>query len=221
MDDFKIIDMAGNQETQFTPDTFRRSGFTENAGLTLITNITESNIKDAIKIAESARASSNVTAGIISGNINPLNQNMKRLSDSVDAVILSPGKTEDSSRGIIEAVSDLVTKTGFVNIDIEDVNEILRNAGTVYFGAGTAEDSRTAAKIACEMCGNVSGAKRFLVNITTGTEIMLSDMSDAAHVIEMKADPEAHVIWGHVMDDDLGGNVRVSVLAAMNDKGKL
>ncbi len=221
MDDFKIIDMAGNQETQFTHDTFRRSGFTENASLTLITNITESNIKDAIRVAESAKASESVTAGSISGSINPLNQNMKRLSDIADAVILSPGKTEDSSRRIIEAVSDLVTKTGFVNIDIEDVNEILRDAGTVYFGAGTAEDSRTAAKIACEMCGNVSGAKRFLVNITTGTEVMLRDMSDAANVIEMKADPEAQVIWGHVMDDDLGEKVRVSVLAAMNDKGKL
>ena len=221
MDDFKIIDMAGNQETQFAHDTFRSSGFTENARLTLITNITESNIRDAITIAESASTSANVTAGIISGSINPLNQNMKRLSDIADAVILSPGKTEDSSRGIIEAVSDLVTKTGFVNIDIEDVNEILRDAGTVYFGAGTAEDSRTAANIACEMCGNVSGAKSFLVNITTGTEVMLSDMSDAANVIEMKADPEAQVIWGHVMDDDLGEKVRVSVFAAMNDKGRL
>ncbi len=68
------------------------------------------------------------------------------------------------------------------------------------------------------MCKGISGAKRILLNITTGTEIMLSEMSEAAHVIEMNADPNAQIIWGHVINEDIGDNVRVKIFAAMNDK---
>ena len=218
--DFKIIDMAVNQETQFSPDTFRISGFSEFSGLTLITNITESNIKSAIRVAESSTSSENVTVGITTGNINPLNQNMKSLCEAADAVIISRKKSEDSPGGITNAISDLITKMGFVNLDIEDVIEIFRNAGTVYYGAGTAKSPGAAALKACDMCGEISGAKRFLVNVTAGTEVMLFELSDAANVIAKNADPEAHVIWGHVIDDDIGENVRVSIFAAMNDKGK-
>ena len=183
MDGFKIIDMAADKDSRFT-----------SGGLILITGITESNLNDAITITESAKASENVTAGILSGNINPLNQNMRRLSEIVDAVIISPGKIEDPSRAITDSISDLITKTGFVNIDIEDLQEIFRDAGTVYYGTGTAKDSSTAAKTASEKFGNIPSAKRFLVNVTAGTEIMLSELSDAAQVIAMSADPQAQVI---------------------------
>lgn len=50
---------------------------------------------------------------------------------------------------------------------------------------------------------------------------MLSEMSEASHVIAINADPDAQIIWGHVIDESIGGNVRVSVFAAMNDKGRL
>lgn len=208
MEGLRIVDLSKNE----TPYDF------ENTGLILIANITESNIESAVKIAKSAESSQAVTAGILLGNINPLNKNMKRLSEFADAVVLSPGKIKDSSCTITDAVSDLVTKSGFVNLDIEDVKEILSNAGTVYFGAGTAKSSVAAALKACNMCGNISGAKRFLVNVTTGTEARLSEFSDAAHVIEMNADPDAQMIWGHVIDENIGENLRVSVFAAMNDK---
>ena len=211
MKDMKIIDLSKNEK----PSDF------ENAGLILITNITESNLKDAITAAESARISENVTAGILSGNINPLNKNMKRLSDIADAVILSSGKIEDSSRKIIEAISDLVTKFGFVNIEIEDLQEIFRDAGTVYFGAGTGKSAGAAALKASEMCGNMSAAKRVLMNITTGAEIMLSEISEASRIIETNADSDAQIIWGHVINESIGANVRVSIFAAMNDKGRL
>lgn len=221
MDEFKIIDIAGNEEHQFTPESFRTTGFLEASGLILMTGITESNLKDAITIAKSAHESGTVTVGIISGNINPLNQNMKGFLDFADAVIVSWVKNEDSSRAITDSISALVTESGFVNIDIEDVEDILRNAGTVYFGTGTAKSSGVAALKASEMCGDITNAKRVLMNITTGTETMLSEMSEAAHVIAMNADPDAQIIWGHVIDESIGANVRVSIFAAMNDKGRL
>ena len=210
MENFRIIDIAGNDEHNFTPNTFRSSGFTGNSALTIITGITESNLNEAITIAKSSRESGAVTVGITSDN-----QNLKRLLDSADAAIISRGNDESE---ITSGISDLITKMGFVNLDIEDITEILKGAGTVYYGIGTAEDLITAAKMAVKMCEGISGAKRILLNITTGTEIMLSEMSEAAHVIEMNADPNAQIIWGHVINEDIGDNVRVTIFAAMNDK---
>lgn len=210
MDDLAIIDMAANESNP------NLSLMDKN--IILITGITEENIKSAIRVAESSTSSENVTVGIIAGNINPLNKNMKRLSELADAVIISRGNFEDSSRIITEAISDIITKFGFVNLDIKDVKEIFRDAGTVYYGAGTAKSPGAAALKACEMCGNILSAKRFLVNVTAGTEIMLSEMTEAANVIAGNADPDAQIIWGHVIDENMSGNVRVSVFAAMNDK---
>lgn len=210
MEGLRIIDMSEDEK----PSDF------ENIGLILIKNIREANIESAVKIAKSAESSRTVTAGILSGNINPLNRNMKKFLDHADAVILlSVANNEYSARIITDTISDLITKAGFVNLDIEDVQEILRNAGTVYYGAGTAKSSGAAALKACDMCGNISGAKRFLTNVTAGPKIMLGELKDVANVIAMNADPNAQIIWGHVIDDDMRGNVRVSIFATMNDKG--
>ena len=208
MEGLRIIDLSEDKK----PSDF------ENTGLILITNITEANIESAITIAKSAQSSQAVTVGILSGNINPLNKNMRSLSELADAVIISRENFSDSSRIITESISDLVTKFGFVNIEIEDVKEIFRDAGTVYYGAGTAKSGGVAALKASEMCGDITNAKRVLISIISGAEFPLSEMTEAAHVIEGDADPDAQIIWGHVMDDNMSGNVRVSVFAAMNDK---
>lgn len=208
MEGLRIIDLSEDKK----PSDF------ENTGLILITNITEANIKSAITIAKSAQSSQAVTVGILSGNINPLNKNMRSLSELADAVIISRENFSDSSRIITESISDLVTKFGFVNIEIEDVKEIFRDAGTVYYGAGTAKSAGVAALKASEMCGDITNAKGFLLSIISGAEFPLSEMTEAAHVIEGNADPDAQIIWGHVIDDNMSGNVRVSVFAAMNDK---
>ncbi len=210
MDDLAIIDMAANESNP------NLSLMDKN--IILITGITEANINSAIRAAESSTSSENVTVGIIAGNINPLNKNMKRLSELADAVIISRGNFEDSSRIITEAISDIITKFGFVNLDIEDVKEIFRDAGTVYYGAGTAKSAGVAALKASEMCGDITNAKGFLLSIISGAEFPLSEMTEAAHVIEGNADPDAQIIWGHVIDENMSGNVRVSVFAAMNDK---
>lgn len=213
MDDLAIIDMAANESNP------NLSLMDKN--IILITGITEANINSAIRAAESSTSSENVTVGIIAGNINPLNKNMKRLSELADAVIISRENFADSSRIITEAISDIITKFGFVNLEIEDVKEIFRDAGTVYFGTGTAKSAGVAALKASEMCGDITSAKRFLVSIISGAEIPLGNMTEAAHVIAGNADPDAQIIWGHVIDDNMSGNVRVTIFAAMNDKGRL
>lgn len=215
MEGFRIIDLLKDEG----PFDF------ENTGLILITNITRSNIESAVKIAKSAKSLQTVTAGILSGNINMLNHNlmhnddMKKFLNYADAVIqLSGENNEYSARIITEGISDLITKAGFVNLGVSDVKEIFRDAGTVYFGAATAKSVAVAALKVSEKYGNITGAKRVLLNITTGSEVALGELAEASSFIEINADPDAQVIWGHIIDDDMGGNVRVSVFAAMNDK---
>ena len=192
----------------------------ENTGLILITNITKSNIESAVKIAKSAKSSQNITVGILSGNINPLNHDdMKRFFNHSDAVIQLSGENNEYSACLItEEISDLITNAGFVNLGLKDVKEIFRDAGTVYFGAATAKSAAVAALKVSEKYGNITGAKRVLLKITTGSGVALGELSEASRFIEINAAPEAQIIWGHVIDDTMRGNVRVSVLAVMNDK---
>lgn len=210
MYDCRIIDVAGNTERHITPDDIKKTGLQGISNLILITGITESSIDSAISISESPKAEETVIAGIFSGS-----KDMKRLHDSMDAVILSGGEDEDVIAG---KISDLIAKTGFVNPDVEDITGIFSNAGTVYFGTATAKEPGTAAKKAAEACKNITRAKRVLMHITAGSEMMLFELSDASYTIEAIIDPDAQFVWGHILDDDMGDNVSVAVFAAMNDK---
>ena len=144
---------------------------------------------------------------------------MKRFFNHSDAVIQLSGENNEYSACLItEEISDLITNAGFVNLGLKDVKEIFRDAGTVYFGAATAKSAAVAALKVSEKYGNITGAKRVLLKITTGSGVALGELSEASRFIEINAAPKAQIIWGHVIDDTMRGNVRVSVLAVMNDK---
>ena len=128
-------------------------------------------------------------------------------------------KVDEVLRQAVQGVTDLITKSGFVNLDFADIKAILTNAGTAIMGMGEGEGEDRAKKAAQNaitsplMTFPVTGAKGILLNVTTGTEITLGEMSDAAHIIEETADPDAQVIWGHVIDESLGEKVHVTLIA--------
>lgn len=128
-------------------------------------------------------------------------------------------KVDEVLRQAVQGVTDLITKSGFVNLDFADIKAILTGAGTAIMGMGEGEGEDRAKKAAQNaidsplMTMPVTGATGILLNVTTGTEITLQEMTDAAHIIEEKADPDAQVIWGHVFDDSLGERVHVTLIA--------
>ncbi|MBR0251481.1 MAG: hypothetical protein IJQ77_10400, partial [Synergistaceae bacterium] len=128
-------------------------------------------------------------------------------------------------RQAVQGVTDLITKSGFVNLDFADIKAILTGAGTAIMGMGEGEGedrARKAAQSALDsplMTMPVTGAKGILLNVSTGAEIMLSEMADAASIIEERADTEAQVIWGHVIDETLGEKVHVTLIATFPDGG--
>ena len=147
MKDMKIIDLSRKEK----PYDLEDSGFI------LITGITESNLNDAIKIAESARESEIVTIGIPASD-----DDMRRFSDIADAVIFSYGKSADISQRIAEELSAITEIDG----DISTVEAVFRNAGTVYYGLGVGDDVESALRKATEMCGDIHGAKVACVKIS-------------------------------------------------------
>ena len=64
----------------------------------------------------------------------------------------------------------------------------------------------------------IKKAKRVLLNITTGSEVSLSEMSYAAAIVEETCDPDAQIIWGHIIDDEMGNDLQVAFIAVMDDK---
>ena len=135
-------------------------------------------------------------------------------------------KVDEVLRQAVQGVTDLITKNGFINLDFADIKAILTNAGTAIMGMGEGEGEDRAKKAAQNaitsplMTFPVTGAKGILLNVTTGSEITLGEMSDAAQIIEETADPDAQVIWGHVIDESLGDKVHVTLIATFPEDGR-
>ena len=114
--------------------------------------------------------------------------------------------------------STLITKSGFVNLDFDDVKSTLQNVGTAFVGTGRDNRGKIAALQAGNMCRNVKNAKRVLLNIITGSKVSLSEISNAVKIVEEVAVPDAQVIFGHVIDDDMDKDIQVTFIAGMDDK---
>ncbi|MBQ6001558.1 MAG: cell division protein FtsZ [Synergistaceae bacterium] len=133
-------------------------------------------------------------------------------------------KVDEVLRQAVQGVTDLITQNGFVNLDFADIKAILTNAGTAIMGMGEGEGedrARKAAQNAMDsplMTMPMTGATGVLLNVTTGTEITLQEMTDATDIIREKADQDAQVIWGHVFDETLGDKVRVTMIATFPEE---
>ena len=203
-----IMDIETNKGRIFTADDLA------GVDILLMTGITTETLEDAVSLARIAGKSGIVTIGIPSHNIPPEIEDFQEFRKYADAVIFSRYKTERVSRRIVERISDLVNKSGFVNLDIEDVKSVFKNAGTVYFGEGSAKVCTEAAKKAAEMLGDIKGAR---YSLTTPSEIKLGELFEASQIIEGKFSGDAAVMWGHVIDEDSKGTASVAVFAAMFD----
>jgi cell division protein FtsZ len=132
-----------------------------------------------------------------------------RLQDHLkrDATILNSFQVADSIlRDGVRGISDLITKTGVVNVDFADVSAVLRDAGEAIMamGNGTGPDrvmqAINAAKQSDLLDVELTGAQRVLINITSGPGILMTEISQAVEEIEAVVDEEANIIWGSVID---------------------
>jgi cell division protein FtsZ len=126
---------------------------------------------------------------------------------------------DDILRQGVQGITDLITVPGLVNLDFADVRTIMRDAGSALMGIGTASGENRATEAARGAVSSplletsIEGATGILLNITGGPEIGLFEVNEAAEVVTGAADANANVIFGAVIDDSMGDEVRVTVIA--------
>jgi len=127
----------------------------------------------------------------------------------------------------VSGITDLITTPGLINLDFADVKAIMQNAGSALMGIGSArgEDrARAAAEMAVSsplLEASIEGAHGVLLSIAGGSDLGLFEVSTAAQLIEQAAHEDANIIFGTVIDDSLGDEVRITVIAAGFDGGML
>jgi cell division protein FtsZ len=126
---------------------------------------------------------------------------------------------DDVLRQGVQGITDLITVPGLVNLDFADVRTIMRDAGSALMGIGIASGENRATEAARAAVSSplletsIEGATGILLNITGGPEIGLFEVNEAAEVVTSAADQNANVIFGAVIDDALGDDIRVTVIA--------
>jgi cell division protein FtsZ len=125
----------------------------------------------------------------------------------------------------VQGITDLITTPGLINLDFADVKSVMAGAGSALMGIGSARgDDRAVA--AAEMAissplleASIDGAHGVLMNISGGSDLGLFEINEAAQLVADAAHAEANIIFGAVIDDALGDEVRVTVIAAGFDGG--
>jgi cell division protein FtsZ len=166
-----------------------------------------------------------------------------KLKEEVDTLIVVPNDRllEISDRGIsmieafatadqvllagVQGITDLITTPGLINLDFADVKSVMQGAGSALMGIGSARGADRAIK-AAELAvesplleASIEGAHGVLLSIQGGSNLGIFEIHDAADLVKEAAHPEANIIFGTVIDDTLGDEVRVTVIAAGFDGG--
>jgi cell division protein FtsZ len=170
-------------------------------------------------------------------------EGVERLREVVDTLIVIPNEkllsiverrttivdafkeADNVLRQGIQGITDLITIPGLINLDFADVRTIMQDAGTALMGIGSSSGENRAAEAATAAISSplleesVEGATGILLNITGGRELGLFEVNEAAEIVQGAADPSANIIFGAVIDEALGDEVRVTVIATGFDKG--
>ena len=153
----------------------------------------------------------------------------QRLMDVVDKkmTFLDAFRLADNVLGQgVKGISDLITIGGLINVDFADVRTIMQDSGSALMGIGEASGENrgvTAARMAISsplLEVSVDGARGILYTITGGTDMTMTEVSDASAIIADAADPDANIIFGAVVNDSYTGEIKVTVVATGFDESK-
>ena len=168
-------------------------------------------------------------------------EGIERLREMVDTLIVIPNErllsiverrtsildafreADNVLRQGVQGITDLITIPGLINLDFADVRAIMPDAGSALMGIGTStgESRAEAAKAAISsplLEESVEGATGILLNITGGKDLGLFEVNEAAELIHSAADANANIIFGAVIDEEMGDEIRVTVIATGFDR---
>ncbi len=165
------------------------------------------------------------------------------LREAVDSVITIPNErllssidrrmsladafalADDVLRQAIQGISDLILVPGLINLDFPDVKTIMAGAGVAVMGTGVGEGDDRAVDAARRAVSSplledasIDGARGVIINITGGPDLSLFEVSEASSIIHQAAHEDANIIFGAAVDEDLGGRVKITVIATGFDR---
>ena len=152
------------------------------------------------------------------------NDRLLSVVDARDTVMEAFGRADEVLYSGVSGISDLITNPGLINTDFADVKMTLQNAGSALMGIGTASgDSRARDAALKALSSNlleasIEGARGVLLNVTGPSTMTLMEMNEAAEIIHGIAHQDANIIFGTVINDDMGDEVKVTVIAAGFDR---
>jgi len=171
-------------------------------------------------------------------------EGINNLKDKVDTLIVIPNqrllevidrkmtlleafRVTDSVLGQgVQGISDLITMPGLINVDFADVRTIMTNAGSSLMGIGTGVGENRAANAARTAIASpllevsIEGAKGVLFNITGGADLTMAEVDEAAKQIAAAVDPDANIIFGATIDENLVDQIKITVVATGFDETK-
>ncbi|HEX5466257.1 MAG TPA: cell division protein FtsZ [Candidatus Limnocylindrales bacterium] len=133
---------------------------------------------------------------------------------------------DDVLRQGVQGISDLITVPGLINLDFADVRTVMKSAGSALMGIGRASGENRAVEAARQAIASpllevsITGAQGVLFNVTGGPGLGLFEVNEAAEVIKETSDPEANIIFGTVIDERMGDDVMITVIATGFDASR-
>jgi cell division protein FtsZ len=148
------------------------------------------------------------------------NQRLLAVAGRNSSIVESFKKADDILLQAVRGIADLITVHGLINLDFADVRAIMAEMGMAMMGAAVAAGENRAAEAAQRAISSplleevaISGARGVLINITGGPDLSLHEVNEAATLIQEEADEEANIIFGAVIDESMGDEVRITVIA--------
>src|SRR6476620_4914991 len=148
------------------------------------------------------------------------NQNLFRLANSETTFKEAFEMADEVLQQGVRGITDLMVMPGLINLDFADVRSVMSEMGKAMMGTGEADGDNRAIEAAEKAISNplldgvsMKGAKGVIISITGGEDMRLMEVDEAASHIKELVDPDANIIWGSAFNTDLGGRIRVSVVA--------
>ena len=169
----------------------------------------------------------------LSGKVDSLiiipNDRLKYVTDQKITFANAFGIADDVLKQAVTSISELVgfSEHSIINLDFADVSSVMKDAGRAHMGVGTAagrekaEQAATAAIASPLLETAINGATGVLVNVTGSSEMTLDDVETAAGIVQEAANPEANIIFGAIVSDELADEMRVTVIATGFDQANV
>ncbi len=173
-------------------------------------------------------------------------RSLEELKASVDSLIIIPNQrlinastkntgvkeafamADNVLRQAVEGIADIIVKPGYINVDFADVRTVMSERGMAMMGIGEASDDNAAVEAVQKAINSpllenqsIKGARGVLLNFTHSSTMPIYQLSEASKIVHDLVDKEANIIFGDVIEDDMGQNVRVTVIATGFDEAQM